>query len=132
MSISFGSSGVDGTPYIKGRIPINATFQQYVPIVDEDGMRIDLADYEFELTFRERADDDTVVLRLSTVNSDGITKTSDLYGDTLLVSIDPADMTNLDGAYRCSFSSKDTSDVVTILGDGAVVFIDSPASFETA
>ena len=128
-SIVIGGAGPDGIPIIKGQISINATFQQYIPIVDEDGARVSLTTYDFELTFRELAGDDTVVLRLTTVGSDGITKTTDVDGDILLVSAAPADMANLDGAYRCSFTSKDGSDVISILAAGAVVFLDQPASF---
>lgn len=129
MSISFGLSDPDDAAIIKGRVPINSTWQQYIPVIDEDtGGRLTLAGYDFELAFRER-DTDTVVLRLTTVGSDGITKTSDSVGDILLVQAEPADMSNLDGAYRCSFSSTDTSDVITLIASGLVVFTDNPAEW---
>lgn len=128
-NIAFGGTGPDGLTVLKGQIPINATFQQYIPVVDEDGMRIVLADYDFELTFRALDQgDDTVALRLSTVTGE-ITKTTDVDGDVLLVSVDPSDMADLDGSYRCTFAAKDASDVVTDLAAGLVVFSNRPASF---
>jgi hypothetical protein len=130
MAISFGATGTDDASVLKGRIPIHSTFQQYIPVIDEDtGGRLTLSGYNFELTFRER-DTDTVVLRLTTVGSDGITKTTDSVGDILLVQADPTDMANLDGAYRCSFSSTGVSDdVITLLASGLVVFTDDPATW---
>jgi hypothetical protein len=129
MGIQFGSGGPDDPFLIKGRIPINATFRLYIPVIDEEtGGRLDLDNYDFELTFRELHDDDTVALRLSTDGGE-ITKTTDDVGDILLVIAEASTMANLDGAYRCSFSSTDVSDVLTLLASGTVVFTDNPATW---
>lgn len=124
--ISIGAGGPCEVPPIKGTVPINATFQQYIPIVDEDGIRISLTNYSFELAFRDRTGE--VMLLLSTAAT-GITKTTDADGDILLVSVAPSFMSDMDGAYRCTFSAQDTSDVVYILAAGTVVFSDDPAEY---
>lgn len=127
--ISIGSIAPDFNQIapIKGTVPINATWDQYIPIVDEDGVRLSLTDYSFELAFRLR-NSTTVDLRLSTVTGE-ILKTSDTGGDTLRIFVAPSAMADMDGDYQCSFAAKNTSDQVWLLAKGLVSFINEPAAF---
>lgn len=113
---------------IKGTIPTGATWDQYIPIVDEDGVRLSLTDYSFELTFVDR--DNVVQLRLGTVSGE-ILKTTDSDGDTLRVFASPTDMTNVSdgGAYTCAFAATDTNDQIWLLAKGTVLFVESPPAF---
>jgi hypothetical protein len=113
---------------IKGTIPTGATWDQYIPIVDEDGLRLSLTNYSFELTFTDR--DENVILRLGTASGE-ILKTTDSYGDTLRVFASADDMSDVSdgGAYTCNFAAKDTDDQVWLLAQGTVVFLPAPPAF---
>lgn len=111
---------------IKGSIPTGATWDQYIPVVDEDGFRLDLTNYEFELTFTDR--DGNVGLRLGTVSGE-ILKTTDTDGDTLRVFASPDDLSGMCGVYTCSFAAQNTSDQTWLLAKGTVVFLEAPPAF---
>lgn len=111
---------------IKGTIPTGATWDQYIPIVDEEGLRLDLTNYSFELTFTDSCGN--VDLRLGTASGE-ILKTTDDDGDTLRVFASPTTLADMSGAYTCSFAAQDTNDQVWLLAKGTVVFLEAPPAF---
>ena len=112
---------------IKGTIPTGATWDQYIPIVDEDGLRLDIDNYSFELTFTDR--DGNVDLRLGTASGE-ILKTTDADGDTLRIFASPDDLGDLVGPYTCTFAAKlTTTSQIWTLARGTVVFLEAPPAF---
>lgn len=111
---------------IRGTIPTGATWDQYIPIVGDDGLRLDLTDYSFEITFADRYGN--VDLRLGTASGE-IQKTTDDDGDTLRVFASPSTLGDMTGAYTCSFAAKDTNDQIWLMAKGTVVFLEAPPAF---
>lgn len=112
---------------IKGQIPTGSTWDQYIPIVDEAGLRLDLDNYNFELTFTS-CDATTPDLRLGTVSGE-ILKTTDADGDTLRVFASPTVLADMCGAYTCSFAAKNASNQYWLLARGTVTFLETPPAF---
>lgn len=128
ISIGYVAPNRNEPAPIKGVISNGATWDQFIPIVDDAGARLDLDNYEFELAFREC---NAVRLRLSTVTGE-IQKTTDANGDTLRVMAAPTLLANMRGDYDCSFAAKDDTGQVFLLAAGTVTFRDVPAQFATA
>lgn len=128
INIGFISPNRNAVAPLYGTIPINATWDQYIPIVDENGVRIDLTDYSFELQFRP-LNESTVELLLSTIGGT-ILKTTDADGDTLRIFAAPSVMSEMDGTYRCSFAARNGTQV-WLLARGNVLFEDEPDTFTT-
>lgn len=111
---------------IKGTIPSGATWDQYIPVVGDDGLRLDLTDYTFEITFTDT--DRNVALRLGT-SSGEILKTTDSDGDVLRVFASADDLSDVCGAYTCALAAKDTDNQLWLLARGTVVFLEAPPAF---
>lgn len=109
---------------IAGTAPTGAKWDQYIPVVDDEGARLDLDNYSFELTFKDKFGQ--LQLRLGTVSGE-ILKTTDDGGDILRVFTTP----DVDeGYYDCSFAAKNTSTgQIWLLGRGTVQFVDAPPAF---
>lgn len=130
ISIGSVSPNSNSIPPIKGRIPTGSTWDQYIPVVDSDGYRLDLDLYEFELAFIDR--DGNVDLRLATATGELLRSTDDI-GETLQVFVAPDDLADICGYYKCTLAAKlISSGQVYVLASGNVFFEETPAAFTTA